>query len=84
MYKVEILVTLKNDVLDPQGRAIFGAAVQLNVNNLVEVKQGKYFEVIVKNVKSSKDASTVAKNLSEKLLFNEVIENYKIFSIKKI
>mgnify|MGYP006183029487 CR=1 FL=1 len=84
MYKVDIYVTLKKDVLDPQGKAIKQAAERVNVENIIDVKQGKYFEVFINNLKSVKDAKTTGSLLSEKLLCNEVIEDYKIISVIKI
>ncbi len=84
MYKLEIYVTFKRDVLDPQGKAILKAAEQLNIKNLVDIKQGKYFVVTIKSVNNIKNACSVGKILSEKLLCNEVIEDYKIVSSKKL
>ena len=82
MYKLTIYVTLKNDVLDPQGKAISMAANSLGIKNILDIKQGKYFEVLLENISNKNKAEQIAKNLSEKLLCNEVIEDYKIV-IKK-
>ena len=84
MYKVEIYVTLKKDVLDPQGKAIKQAAERVKVKNVIDVKQGKYFEVFIDNLKSIKDVKITCSMLSEKLLCNEVIEDFKIVSITKV
>ena len=84
MYKLTIYVTLKRDVLDPQGKAISEAASILGIKNILDVKQGKYFEVLLKNISDKNNAEQIAKNLSEKLLCNEVIEDYTIVTIKKI
>ena len=84
MYKLTIYVTLKRDVLDPQGKAISEAAKSLGINNILDIKQGKYFEVLLKNISDKNNAEKIAKNLSEKLLCNEVIEDYTIVTIKKI
>ena len=84
MYKLEIYVTLKKDVLDPQGKAISNAASSLNIKNIFDIKQGKYFEVTLENMSDSKNAELIGKELSESLLCNQVIEDYKIISIKKI
>ena len=84
MYKLTIFVTLKRDVLDPQGKAISEAARSLGINNILDIKQGKYFEVLLKNISDKNNAEQIAKNLSEKLLCNEVIEDYTIVTIKKI
>ena len=53
MFKLEVLVTLKKDVLDPQGKAIEIAAKNINLKNIYSVKQNKYFEVF--NRKRSKE-----------------------------
>ena len=84
MYKIEIYVYLKNDVLDPQGNAIAGASRSIGIKNILEIKQGKYFEVTLEKVKSINDAKRIAKELSKKLLCNEVIEDYKIIKIIKL
>ncbi len=84
MYKCEIYVSLKKDVLDPQGKAIAKSANSININNIMDVKQGKYFEVTLDNIKSSNIAKDLAIKLSEKLLCNEVIEDYKIVKIRKL
>ena len=84
MYKLTIYVSLKKDVLDPQGKAISEAANSLGIKNILDVKQGKYFEVLLKNVSDKNKAKQITKNLSEKLLCNEVIEDYKIVTVKKV
>ena len=84
MYKLEIYVTLKKDVLDPQGKAISNAANSQNIKNILEIKQGKYFEVTLDNLSDKKKAELIGKKLSKSLLCNQVIEDYKIINIKKI
>ena len=83
MYKLTIYVTLKKDVHDPQGKAISEAANSLGLRNIADIKQGKYFEVLLKNISEKNKAEQIAKTLSEKLLCNEVIEEYKLVTIKK-
>ncbi len=75
--KVSIVVTLKKDVLDPQGTTILKALKGMNFSNVNEVRQGKYFEIDIeeKNQKNAKDKAT---EMCEKLLANLVIEDYKI------
>ncbi len=84
MYKIEIYVKLKKDVLDPQGKAIKNASFNLGLKDIVQVNQGKYFEVVIKNSSNSNLAKTKAKKLAEDLLVNDVIEDYKIIKIKRI
>tara|TARA_B100000886_G_C20184938_1_gene391754 strand:+ start:153 stop:407 length:255 start_codon:yes stop_codon:yes gene_type:complete len=84
MYKLTIYVTLKKDVLDPQGKAICEAASSLGIKNILDIKQGKYFEVLLKDVSDKNKAKHLTRDLSEKLLCNEVIEDYKIVTISKV
>ena len=84
MYKVEIYVTLKKDVLDPQGKVVKQAAERGNVSNIIDVKQGKYFEIFIDKLKTINAAKRTGSLLSEKLLCNEVIEDFKIVSVTKV
>lgn len=74
--KAKIHVTLKNGVLDPQGKAIAGALHQLGFSDVGEVRQGKYIEVEFPNTDSAK-ANEAVDSMCRKLLANTVIENYK-------
>ena len=84
MFKLEVLVTLKKDVLDPQGKAIEIAAKNINLKNIFSVKQNKYFEVLVDKVPTQNKAKEIAAKLSKNLLANEVIEDFKIIKCKKV
>ncbi len=84
MFKLDVLVKLKKDVLDPQGKAIELAAKNINLNNIYSVKQNKYFEIVVEKVPNQDKAKEVVEKLSKNLLANEVIEDFKIISSKKI
>tara|TARA_X000000368_G_scaffold314853_1_gene252419 strand:- start:353 stop:595 length:243 start_codon:yes stop_codon:yes gene_type:complete len=75
--KVSIVVTLKKDVLDPQGKTIMKALKGMNFNNVNEVRQGKYFEIDIEE-KNKKNAEDKAAEMCDKLLANLVIEDYKI------
>ena len=83
MFKIEVLVTLKKDVLDPQGKAIELAARNINLKNIHSVKQNKYFEVLVEKVPDKEQAKEIVTKLSKNLLANEVIEDFKIISCRK-
>ena len=75
--KAKIRVTLKNGVLDPQGKAIGGALGHLGFGGVGEVRQGKYFEIeLAENDKAK--AREQVKAMCEKLIANTVIENYAI------
>ena len=75
--KVSAIITLKKDVLDPQGKVIHQALDGMGFNNINEVRQGKYFEIDV-NESDGKKAKEIVENMCKKLLANLVIENYKI------
>ena len=75
--KISAIITLKKDVLDPQGKVIHQALDGMGFNNVNEVRQGKYFEVDV-DVKDEKKAKISVEEMCKKLLANLVIENYKI------
>ena len=75
--KIKVVVTLKNGVLDPQGKAIQQTLNGMGFNDVNSVRQGKYFEVDV-DVKDEKKAKISAEEMCKKLLANLVIEDYKI------
>ena len=75
--KVSVIITLKKDVLDPQGKVINQTLDGMGFGGINEVRQGKYFEIdIVENDK--KKAEKKVEDMCKKLLANLVIENYKI------
>ena len=75
--KVKVIVTLKNGVLDPQGKAIQQTLNGMNFDNVSEVRQGKYFDIEVNESDESK-AKLQVEEMCKKLLANLVIEDYKI------
>ena len=75
--KVKVIVTLKNGVLDPQGKAIQQTLNGMNFSNVKEVRQGKFFEINV-NENNEEKAKTQVEEMCKKLLANLVIEDYKI------
>jgi len=75
--KVKVIVTLKNGVLDPQGKAIQQTLNGMNFSEVKEVRQGKYFDIDV-STSDEKEAKTKAEEMCKKLLANLVIEDYKI------
>ena len=75
--KVSAIVTLKKDVLDPQGKIIHQTLNGMGFKNVNEVRQGKYFEIDVKENDPTK-AKGIVEDMCKKLLANLVIENYKI------
>jgi len=75
--KISAIITLKKDVLDPQGKVIQQALDGMGYKNVDEVRQGKYFEIEVKE-KDEKKAKSLVDDMCKKLLANLVIEDYKI------
>ena len=75
--KIKVIVTLKNGVLDPQGKAIQQTLNGMGFIDVSGVRQGKYFEVDV-DVKDEKKAKISVEEMCKKLLANLVIEDYKI------
>ena len=75
--KISVLITLKKDVLDPQGKVIHQALDGMGFENISEVRQGKYFEIDVNENDPSK-AKAIVEDMCKKLLANLVIENFKI------
>ena len=79
--KVSAIITLKKDVLDPQGKVIHQTLDSMGLKNINEVRQGKYFEIDVNENDPSK-AKGIVEDMCKKLLANLVIENYKIIEIQ--
>ena len=77
MINARVTVTLKNGVLDPQGKAIEGALGALGFDSIGHVRQGKVFDLQIETADKAK-AEAEVKAMCEKLLANTVIENYAI------
>ena len=75
--KISVIITLKKDVLDPQGKVIHQTLDGMGFNDINEVRQGKYFEIDSKE-SDPKKAKEKVEEMCKKLLANLVIENYKI------
>ena len=79
--KISVVITLKKDVLDPQGKVIHQALDGMGFKDVNEVRQGKYFEIDIKETDNDK-AKKKVEEICNKLLANLVIENYKIIDLK--
>jgi len=79
--KISIIVTLKKEVLDPQGKVINETLQNMNFQGINEVRQGKYFEIEVEE-NDFKKAKIKAEEICKKLLANLVIEEYQIIEKK--
>ncbi len=78
--KFSVTVTLKKDVLDPQGKVVQNTLINMGLSDLKSIRQGKHFEIEV----DEKDETTAKKKVDvmcKKLLVNLIIEDYKISKI---
>ena len=78
--KFSVTVTLKKDVLDPQGKVVLNTLINMGLHDLKSVRQGKHFEIEIDEI----DQSVAEKKINEmckKLLVNLIIEDYKISKI---
>ena len=75
--KISAVVTLKKDVLDPQGKVISQTLKNMGYNNIASVRQGKFFEIELNETDKEK-SKKIVDEICKKLLTNEVIEDYTI------
>jgi phosphoribosylformylglycinamidine synthase PurS subunit len=75
--KISVIITLKKDVLDPQGKVIHQTLDGMGLEGINEVRQGKYFEIDTKENNKEK-AEAKVEDMCKKLLANLVIEDFKI------
>ena len=75
--KVKVIVTLKDGVLDPQGKVIQQTLNGMNFSEVKQVRQGKYFDIEV-STSDEKKAKDKVEEMCKKLLTNLAIEDYKI------
>ena len=79
--KFSVTVTLKKDVLDPQGKVVQNTLVNMGMKNLKNIRQGKHFEIEI----DENELSSAEKKIDEmckKLLVNLIIEDYKINKVE--
>lgn len=81
MYQVEVFVTYKESILDPQGEAVKTAIHRLEFQEVTDVRIGKYFELTIE--KSQRPVTEVVEELCQQLLANEVLEAYR-YEIKEV
>ena len=79
--KVSTVITLKKDVLDPQGKVIHQALKSMGFDKVLEIRQGKYFEIDIEET-DKKKAEQKVEEMCKKLLANLVIEDFKIIGSK--
>jgi len=75
--KISAIVTLKKDVLDPQGKVVNQTLKNMGYKNILNIRQGKYFEIEVDENNKEK-CKEIAEEICKKLLSNVVIEDYTI------
>ena len=75
--KFSVTVTLKKDVLDPQGKVVSQTLKNMGMTNLTQIRQGKFFEIDI-NENDSKIAEKQVIEMCKKLLANQIIEDFKI------
>ena len=75
--KISAIVTLKKDVLDPQGKVVSQTLKNMGYKSIINVRQGKYFEIELNETDKEK-AKKIVEEFSKKLLTNIVIEDYTI------
>ena len=75
--KIKVIVTLKEGVLDPQGKAIQQTLNGMEFSEVNQIRQGKYFDIEV-NIEDEEKAKAKVEEMCKKLLANLVIEDYKI------
>ena len=78
--KFSITVTLKKDVLDPQGKVVQNTLMSMGMNNLKSIRQGKHFEIEV-DENNEVNGERKVDEMCKKLLVNLIIEDYKISKI---
>ena len=75
--KARVVVTLKNGILDPQGKAIEGALKSLGINGVDSVRQGKIFDIELA-ISDRNAAEDLLRGACEKLLANQIVENFRV------
>ena len=75
--KISLIITLKKDVLDPQGKVIHQTLDGMGFEGIDQIRQGKYFEIDTKE-SDKKKAEAKVEEMCKKLLTNLVIEDFKI------
>ena len=78
LMKAKVYVTLKSGVLDPQGKAIHHSVEMLGTKGIVDIRQGKYFEVEIDPNMAKDEAHETVEKVARDVLANPVIEDYRV------
>jgi phosphoribosylformylglycinamidine synthase subunit PurS len=76
--KAKVYVTLKPSVLDPQGAAIHHSVSQLGFTDVLDIRQGKYFEIAIDPSQTAADALASVERIARDVLANPVIEEFRV------
>jgi phosphoribosylformylglycinamidine synthase subunit PurS len=76
--KAKVYVTLKSGVLDPQGKAIQHSVELLGYGGIADVRQGKYFEIVLDSSVDERRARETAERMARDVLSNPVIEDFRV------
>ncbi len=76
--KAKVYVTLKPSVLDPQGKAIHHSLESLGYRDILDVRQGKYFEIALDDAAGEAEAREAAEKIAKEVLTNPIIEDYRV------
>ncbi len=76
--KAKVYVTLKQGVLDPQGKAIQHSVELLGFDGIADVRQGKYFEIALDGTLAETEAREAANRMAREVLSNPIIEDYRV------
>ena len=76
--KAKVYVTLKPSVLDPQGKAIHHSLESLGYKDILDVRQGKYFEIALDDAAGEAEAREAAEKIAKEVLTNPIIEDYRV------
>ena len=75
--KISAIVTLKKEVLDPQGKVVSQTLKDMGYDNIINVRQGKFFDIEL-NENDKEKGKKIAEEICKKLLTNVIIEDYEI------
>jgi phosphoribosylformylglycinamidine synthase subunit PurS len=76
--KAKVYVTLKPSVLDPQGKAIHHSVELLGYKQIADVRQGKYFEIVLDDSVPEAEAKSSIEKIAKDVLTNPVIEDFRV------
>lgn len=76
--RIKILIRLKSQILEPQGKVIEKSLSNLGLSNLTNIRQGKLIELDISDTLSEKEKNDLITSACKKLLVNEIIEEYEV------